>query len=389
MKKSLIPLMLGALTIGITEFIMMGILPQISQYFHVSIPQAGHLISVYALGVIVGAPALILFSKKFSPRSLLIALSIMIALFNSLSIFSTSYDFLMVTRFLSGLPHGAFFGVGAIVAMEVADRGKQSLAIALMFTGLTIANIIGVPLATHLVLVTSWQIAFVIVGLIGVITTITTILWIPHVDLNKENSYDQSSTSTFKVMLKLDTWLAFGVVSLAFAGLFAWYSYISPMMIHITHVSKDFIPYVLFFVGLGMFSGNIYGGRLTDNIGALNATIASLIGLLVVLLLAYLLIDYKFISVVLSFGIGFFAFGLAPSIQTLLIKVFKGAEMFGSAVSQAGFNIANALGAFLGGLPIAYGFAYSSSIISGIIISLIGAGLLFILKYRTLKLSKS
>ncbi|MED7819452.1 MULTISPECIES: MFS transporter [unclassified Francisella] len=387
MKKSLIPLMLGALTIGITEFIMMGILPQISQYFQVSIPQAGHLISIYALGVIIGAPALVLFSKKLSPRSLLIALSIMIALFNSLSIFSTSYDFLMVTRFLSGLPHGAFFGVGAIVAMEVADRGKQSLAIALMFTGLTIANIIGVPLATHLVLITSWQAAFVIVGLIGIATTITTILWIPHVDLNKEES--NNNTSTLKVMMRLDTWLAFGVVSLAFAGLFAWYSYISPMMINITHISENSIPYVLFFVGLGMFSGNIYGGRLTDNVGALNATIASLIGLLIVLLLAYLLIDYKFISVVLSFGIGFFAFGLAPSIQTLLIKVFKGAEMFGSAVSQAGFNIANALGAFLGGLPIAYGFAYSSSIISGIILSLIGAGLLFILKYRTLKLAKS
>lgn len=389
MKKSLIPLMLGALTIGITEFVMMGILPQVSEYFNISISEAGHSISIYAVGVVVGAPALVLFSKKFSPRFLLIALSIMLAIFNSLSIFATNYDFLLITRFLSGLPHGAFFGVGAIVAMKVANKGKESQAIALMFMGLTIANLFGVPLATHLSLVTSWQMAFIIVGLIGVITVITTVMWIPHVNLNNEELHEDNESSNIKALMRLNTWLAFGVVSFGFAGLFAWFSYISPIMTNITHISENTIPYVLFLVGLGMFCGNIYGGKLTDKKGALGATVISLIGLVLALLLAYLFVDYKVISIVISFLVGFFAFGLAPSIQTLLIRVFKGAEMLGSAMSQAGFNIANALGAFLGGLPIAYGLSYSSSIISGIIASVFGVILIFVLKYRVVKLSKS
>lgn len=156
MKKGLIPLILGGLAIGMTEFIMMGILPEVAGYFNVSIPEAGHWIGIYALGVVVGAPLLIFFSSRYSPKKLFIVISIMLALFNGLSIFATNYEFLMVARFLSGLPHGAFFGVGSVVAMRIADPGKESQAIALIFVGLTVANLLGIPLTTSLALMVGW-----------------------------------------------------------------------------------------------------------------------------------------------------------------------------------------------------------------------------------------
>ncbi|OIN83280.1 MFS transporter [Francisella sp. TX07-6608] len=380
MKKGLIPLMLGGLAFGMTEFIMMGILPQVAGYFDVSITEAGHLISIYALGVIIGAPLLILFSSKYSPKKLLIVIGIMLALFNGLSIFAMNYEFLMVTRFLSGLPHGAFFGVGSVVAMRIADPGKESQAIALMFAGLTVANLLGIPLTTSLVLMVGWQIAFVIVALIGVITVVTVLLFIPNLELEKVEQ--STNSSNIHILLKSNSWLALGVVSLGFAGVFAWYSYISPLIINITQLSNTTIPYILFLSGLGMFFGNLYGGKLTDRVGAMNATIVTLVGLILALLLMYLTAKYIVFAIVMSFGLGFFAFALVPAVQTLVIEVFKEYEMLGSALSIAGFNIANAIGAFAGGLPIAYGFSYSSSIVAGMIISILGVLILFMLKYR-------
>ncbi|ALK94339.1 MFS transporter AraJ [Francisella tularensis subsp. holarctica] len=380
MKKGLIPLMLGGLAIGMTEFIMMGILPQVAGYFNVSIPEAGHLISIYALGVVVGAPLLIFFSSRYSPKKLLIVISIMLILFNGLSIFATNYEFLMVARFLSGLPHGAFFGVGSVVAMRIADPGKESQAIALMFAGLTVANLLGIPLTTSLALMVGWQVAFVIVALIGIMTVVTVLLFIPNLELEK--SKHASLTSDKHILLKSNSWLALGVVSLGFAGLFAWYSYISPLMINVTQLSNSTIPYILFLAGLGMFFGNLYGGKLTDRVGAMNATVVTLIGLVLALLLMYLSANFKFFAIVISFGLGFFAFALVHAVQTLIIEVFKGSEMLGSTLSIAGFNIANAIGAFAGGLPIAYGLSYSSSVVAGMIVSILGVLMIFMLKYR-------
>ncbi|EDO66815.1 hypothetical protein BSY87_09415 [Francisella tularensis subsp. holarctica FSC022] len=380
MKKGLIPLMLGGLAIGMTEFIMMGILPQVAGYFNVSIPEAGHLISIYALGVVVGAPLLIFFSSRYSSKKLLIVISIMLILFNGLSIFATNYEFLMVARFLSGLPHGAFFGVGSVVAMRIADPGKESQAIALMFAGLTVANLLGIPLTTSLALMVGWQVAFVIVALIGIMTVVTVLLFIPNLELEK--SKHASLTSDKHILLKSNSWLALGVVSLGFAGLFAWYSYISPLMINVTQLSNSTIPYILFLAGLGMFFGNLYGGKLTDRVGAMNATVVTLIGLVLALLLMYLSANFKFFAIVISFGLGFFAFALVHAVQTLIIEVFKGSEMLGSTLSIAGFNIANAIGAFAGGLPIAYGLSYSSSVVAGMIVSILGVLMIFMLKYR-------
>ena len=389
MKKGIIPLMLGGFTIGMTEFVMMGVLPQVANYFNISIPQAGHLISIYAIGVVAGAPLLIFFSARYSPKTLLIAISIMLVLFNSLSIFATNYEFLMVTRFLSGLPHGAFFGVGSIVAMKIADPGKESQSIALMFAGLTMANLFGVPVATFLSYIVGWQVAFVMVALAGLLTVITVLMFIPHLNFQEESKSKDADQSSMRVLMRADSWLALGVVSLGFAGLFAWYSYVSPLMTNVTHFSKDSIPYILFLAGLGMFFGNLYGGKLTDKIGSINATFVTLFGLVVALILMYMFAEYKFLSIVLSFIIGFFSFALVPAVQTLLINVFKGAEMLGSILSIAGFNIANAIGAYVGGLPIEHGFSYSSSVIAGMFVSVLGMILLLILKYKGLTYKKT
>lgn len=286
----------------------------------------------------------------------------------------------MVARFLSGLPHGAFFGVGSVVAMRIADPGKESQAIALMFAGLTVANLLGIPLTTSLALMVGWQVAFVIVALIGIMTVVTVLLFIPNLELEK--SKHASLTSDKHILLKSNSWLALGVVSLGFAGLFAWYSYISPLMINVTQLSNSTIPYILFLAGLGMFFGNLYGGKLTDRVGAMNATVVTLIGLVLALLLMYLSANFKFFAIVISFGLGFFAFALVHAVQTLIIEVFKGSEMLGSTLSIAGFNIANAIGAFAGGLPIAYGLSYSSSVVAGMIVSILGVLMIFMLKYR-------
>ncbi|QLE78496.1 MFS transporter [Francisella sp. Scap27] len=389
MKKGILPLMLGGLTIGMTEFVMMGVLPQVATYFNISIPQAGHLISIYAIGVIAGAPLLIFFSSKYSPKTLLIAISIMLALFNSLSIFATNYEFLMLTRFLSGLPHGAFFGVGSIVAMRIADPGKESQAIALMFAGLTIANLIGVPVATSIAYIVGWQVAFVMVGLAALLTVITVLMFIPHLDSQEETKADDTDQSSMAVLMRTDSWLALGVVSFGFAGLFAWYSYIAPLMTNITHLSEGSVPYILFLAGLGMFFGNLYGGKLTDKIGSINATLVTLFGLVVALILMYVFAQYKILSIALSFSIGFFAFALVPAVQTLLINVFNGAEMLGSILSIAGFNIANAIGAYVGGLPIEHGFSYSSSVVAGMFVSIMGMILLLMLKYKVFSHKKA
>ena len=173
MKLSLLPLALGGLTIGITEFVMMGLLPDIANDLNISIPQAGYLISAYALGVVIGAPLLVIAGRNFPPKKMLLAMAIMLTVFNALSIIAPGFNLLFASRFLSGLPHGAFFGVGAVVASRLADKGKEARSIAVMFSGLTIANLAGVPVGTYIGHHFSWRYTFVLIAVIGLITIIS------------------------------------------------------------------------------------------------------------------------------------------------------------------------------------------------------------------------
>ncbi|WP_225971791.1 MFS transporter [Paraphotobacterium marinum] len=283
MKKYIFPLFLGGISLGLTEFVMMGILPQLSQSLKITIPEAGHLISIYALGVVVGSPLLVIFSNKFSPKSILIFLAAFIAISNSLSALSTNYHLMLLVRFLSGLPHGAFFGIGAIVAIKLSPKGKGSAAIAMMFAGLTVANLMMVPVGTSIAIHFSWHYVFLMVGLLGFFTVMSVVYFIPNIDKLETKGLKED----LKLFKKLDIWVSLAIVSFGCGGMFAWYSYIAPLMIHVTKISEIYIPYIMALTGFGMLMGVIVGGKISDRLDPIKSTIYLLIGLIGCLLMVY------------------------------------------------------------------------------------------------------
>lgn len=383
MKLSLLPLALGGLTIGITEFVMMGLLPDIAHDLNISIPQAGHLISAYALGVVIGAPLLVIAGRNFPPKKMLLAMAIMLTLFNALSIIAPGYNLLFASRFLSGLPHGAFFGVGAVVASRLADKGKEARAIAIMFSGLTIANVVGVPLGTYIGHNYSWRYTFAIVAIIGLITVITLLLWMP----NLESKKDESIKDQLQFFTKVDAWLIIFIVAIGTGGLFCWISYIAPLLTEVSGFSAENVPYILILAGLGMVVGNFIGGRLADRFSPATTVLSVLLIMATNLLTVYLFSDNQVVSLILVFLTGSLSFAVVAPVQMLMIQAAQGSEMIASASLQASFNIGNALGAFLGGLPLVMGYSYASPNLVGVAMALTGSLTAFILITRNRKLA--
>ena len=356
MNKSLISLTFGGLGIGITEFVMMGLLEDIAKNLHIDIPTAGHLISAYALGVVIGAPLLIVIAGKYPPKRILIGLMVLFTVFNAISAFAPSYYTLLISRLLAGLPHGAFFGVGSVVASRLAKPGKEAQAISVMFAGLTIANLIGVPLGTYIGHHFIWRYSFAIVVLVGLITLLSLKLWMPNLPLKQTGSI-KSQLRFFK---RSEAWLIVGMIAIGTGGLFSWYSYISPLMTKVSGFSDAAMTYILMLAGLGMFIGNFLGGRLADLVSPAKASVMLLFAMAVALISQQYFAVYPIPSLVMTFILGGVAFALSAPIQMLMINTAKGSEMLAASVSQASFNIGNALGAFLGGLPIAMGYGYTS-----------------------------
>ena len=381
MKKSLIALSLGGLTIGITEFVMMGLLPDIASNMKVSIPVAGYLISAYALGVVIGAPLLVIIGRNFPPKKMLLILALMLTVFNALSIIAPTYNFLFASRFLSGLPHGAFFGVGAVVASRLADKGKEAQAIAIMFSGLTLANLIGVPIGTYIGHHFIWRYTFVLIAIVGSLTFLFLYLWMP----NLEKTGDVNMRTQLKFFQQIDAWLIIGITAIGFGGLFAWISYIAPLLTNVSKFSPEDVSYILVLAGLGMVVGNFAGGKLADKFSAAPTTLALLFILSVDLILVYLFSFNQYASLILTFLTGAISFSVIAPIQMLMIKTAKDAEMIASASLQGSFNIGNALGAFLGGLPLVAGYSYASPNLIGVGMSVIGMGITFILIQRRKK----
>jgi len=381
MKKSLIALSLGGLTIGITEFVMMGLLPDIASNMKVSIPVAGYLISAYALGVVIGAPLLVIIGRNFPPKKMLLILALMLTVFNALSIIAPTYNFLFASRFLSGLPHGAFFGVGAVVASRLADKGKEAQAIAIMFSGLTLANLIGVPIGTYIGHHFIWRYTFVLIAIVGSLTFLFLYLWMP----NLEKTGDVNMRTQLKFFQQIDAWLIIGITAIGFGGLFAWISYIAPLLTNVSKFSPEDVSYILVLAGLGMVVGNFAGGKLADKFSAAPTTLALLFILSVDLILVYLFSFNQYASLILTFLTGAISFSVIAPIQMLMIKTAKDAEMIASASLQGSFNIGNALGAFLGGLPLVAGYSYASPNLIGVGMSVIGMIITFILIQRRKK----
>lgn len=356
MKKSVLTLTLGGFGIGMTEFVIMGILPDIARSLQITIPEAGHLVSAYALGVVVGAPLLIGFTGSKPPKTILLLLMCLFTVFNTISAFAPNYYLLFVSRFFSGLPHGAFFGVGAVVAGRLADAGKEARSVSLMFAGLTIANLIGVPLGTFIGHHISWRITFMIVGVIGMLTTMSIKIWMPSLSITN----NKGLKSELKFFTRLDAWLIVAIIAIGTGGFFCWYSYIAPLLTEVAGFDDDSIMYILVLAGLGMVVGNFIGGRLADRFSPLYASGALLLAMVISLTLVYFGSHSQLLTLLFTFTTGAIAFAMLSPLQMLMINTAKGAEMLAASVSQASFNIGNALGAYLGGLPIAAGMGFNS-----------------------------
>ncbi|WP_026934803.1 MFS transporter [Christiangramia echinicola] len=391
MKKALLALAIGGFGIGMTEFVIMGILPEVANALDVTIPQAGHFISAYALGVVVGAPLLTVFGNKWPAHKVLLALMVWFTVFNTLSAFSNSYTLLLISRFLSGLPHGAFFGIGAVVAGKLAKPGKDAQAIAMMFTGLTVANVIGVPLGTWLGQNFSWGVAFLAVGIVGVLAVLSIKFWMPELPISESNGF----RSDMKVMKKPELWMVILLTTIGTGGFFAWYSYIAPLITDVAGWQEEMVSYAMILAGLGMVAGNFLGAKLAEMFSPINAVIIALI-LMVIALISNTFLAYDQIGVlVMTFILPVIAFCIATPIQMAVINSAKGSEMLGSSLNQSAFNMGNASGAYLAGLPIAYGYGIVSAQYVGAVMAaigiLLGIGVVIIRKQRSseLKISNS
>jgi DHA1 family arabinose polymer transporter-like MFS transporter len=385
MNKRLLPLTIGGFSLGMTEFMMMGVLPDVSKSLDVSIPTAGHLISAYALGVVIGAPLMVGLFSKLPPKKVLIGLMVMFGIVNALFALSPSYEFLMITRVMAGLPHGAFFGIGAVVASQLAEPGKEARAVSMMFAGLTIANIIGVPIGTYIGHNFSWRLSFFIVAAFGLITAATTKLWLPAIKNKNEGSF-KDSLAVFK---NVDPWLIIGISAIGTGGMFAWISYIAPLMTEVAGFSNNNITLIMIIAGVGMAVGNFIGGRLADKFSPLITTTILLSAMVLSLFIIAGVSQYQPAAILMTFITGAVAFAVIAPMQMLMISAAKGSEMIASAVLQATANFGNAIGAFLGGLPIAAGYGYTAPQYVGAGLAAVGIGfcMLLMVKQRTGRLS--
>ncbi len=379
MNKSLVPLTIGGFSLGMAEFMMMGVLPDVSESLQISIPTSGYLISAYALGVVIGAPLMVGLFSKLDPKKVLIGLMLAFAFFNALFALSPNFNLLLITRIFSGLPHGAFFGIGAVVASKLAEPGKEARAISMMFAGLTIANIFGVPLGTYIGHHFSWRISFLLVAAFGLITALSTKWWLPVV----KHANPESFKSSLKVFAQINPWLIIGVSAIGTGGMFAWISYIAPLMTEVAGYSTNMITYIMITAGLGMALGNFIGGRLADRFSPLITTTLLLIAMIVALFIIAGISQYQGPALIMTFITGAIAFAVIAPMQMLMIGAAKGSEMLASAVLQATANFGNAIGAFLGGLPIAAGYGYTSPQYVGAALASVGVGFCIVLIIRS------
>ena len=373
MKKSIFSLALGTFTLGMAEFIMEGILVDIAHDLHVSIPMAGHLISVYALGVCLGSFSLIVM-HKYRPKNILLFLSSIIALGTVIASFAPSYPTLLLARLIQGLPHGAYFGVGCIVAVKLAKEGKGASAVSLMCAGMTVANLLGVPFGTFLSHQFSWRAPFYVSILLAFATIAAIYRWVPNVEALPNNGMK----AQFQFLKHLDPWLILAATMMGNGGVLCFFSYISPLLQKEAGFDASVISILMMLAGLGMVLGNLISGQLCDRYKP--GRIAGLIQLVsaTALLLVFFFAQVGWVSVILMFIICACLFGVSSPQQFLIIKHSQGGEMLGGCCIQSAFNLGNALGAFLGGIPVSMGLGYQYPALVGVPLAVTGTLSLFI-----------
>lgn len=369
MPLALLALAIGAFGIGTTEFVMMGMLPQIAGDLGVSVSAVGLLISAYAVGVVIGAPTLTALGVRFTPRQTLIGLMVVFVVGNALSALAPGYTTLLIARVFTALAHGSFFGVGAVAARRLVPKEKATQAISLMITGLTLANVVGVPLGTFIAQQLSWRLVMGGVAVIGLVTIAGLLAWMPAVA--GERTDLRSELSAFR---RRQVWLILGLTMVGFAAMFAVYSYVSPILTELGGIPEGWVTPVLALFGVGTTIGTLSGGRLGDRFGFTFVAVG-LAGMSLVLVAFAVLARTPAAAVVLLVLFGTLGFALGPVVQNRVIEAARvpGGSLV-SAANQGAFNVANAVGAALGAAVLSAGLGYTAPIWVGAGIALLGAG---------------
>ena len=362
-------LAMGGVGIGVTEFTMMGLLKEVELGLGISTPEAGHLISAYALGVVVGAPLLAAVGAKLPRKQLALGLLLFFTVANLSSYMAPDYGWMLVSRFAAGLPHGAFFGVAAVIAASLVPPTRRGWAISMVMAGLSVSNVVGVPFATWLGQTFGWRLLFVLVGAIGLLALAMVWRFVPFQHAHP----DASIRRELGALKRLQVWLALLVGIVGFGGFFATYTYIAHTMTAVAGIPSALLPLVVALYGLGMVAGNIVGGRLADRsvMGTLYRVLPAIAVALVVYAVAA---HWQWSAMVMVFVVGASGSMLIPALQTRLLDASPDAPSLASSLNHAALNVANALGAFLGGLVIALGWGFVAPALVGAVLAVLGFG---------------
>ncbi|GAA3413084.1 MFS transporter [Paenibacillus hodogayensis] len=345
-NAALYALTIGAFAIGLTEFIIMGLLPEVASDLQISISSAGLLVTGYALAVAISAPFITVATSKMKRKELLIILMVLFIVGNAISALSQNYSVLMISRILAALTHGSFFGVGSVIAADIVPKEKRAGAIAIMFVGLTLANVLGVPIGTFIGQAFGWRSTFWTITGIGIIALIGILLLVPKV-----KSSQTSLKQELSVLRKPRVHVALLMTVFGFGGVFTAFTYVAPILVDVTGFSSNAVPYILVLFGIGTAVGNIVGGKLADKY-----LMGSLTGILIILALVLALFtwtdQFKVLSLVTILVLGIAGFATVPGLQLNILNTAKEAPTLASTLNIAAFNLGNALGAYIGGLVI-------------------------------------
>ncbi|MBG6084453.1 MFS transporter [Zhihengliuella flava] len=364
---AVVALAMGGFGIGTTEFTIMGLLQEGALDLGVSHAEMGLLISAYALGVVVGAPILTALGARVPKRTMVLGLMVFFTLANASSFLAPTYESMLVTRFLSGLPHGAYFGLAAILAGTLVPPTKRGMAIAWIMLGLAVANVVGVPAFTWLGQAVGWRSMFLAVAVIGVLTIVSILAFVPYAPAHAEASIRRELTA----LKSASVWLALFTGIVGFGGFFAVYSYISPILTDVTGLPIEVVPLVLGLYGLGMVVGNLVGGRLADW-SVLGSIYISMVSLIITMVLFGLVSSVPWLTLVFVFIMGGVGSLLAPGLQSLLMDSAPKAQSLAASLNHSALNIANAIGAALGGAVISLGWGYESTAYVGALLAVAG-----------------
>ncbi|NYV73681.1 MFS transporter [Streptomyces sp. UH6] len=355
MPLALLALAIGAFGIGTTEFVIMGVLPQVAGDFGVSVPTAGWLVTGYALGVVAGAPLLTVLGTKVSRKKMLMFLMALFVVGNALSAVAPTFGLMLAGRIVASLAHGAFFGIGSVVAADLVAPHRRASAISLMFMGLTVANVVGVPGGTYLGHAAGWRITFGAVAALGVIGLLGVARLVP--ESGRPPAPDVRAE--FAAFRNAQVWLAMAMTVLGYGGVFAAVTYITPMMTEVTGYAEASVTWLLVLFGLGMFLGNLAGGKLADR-ALMPMLFTALAALSVTLLLFTFTAHHKVLAAVTLTLIGALGFATVPPLQKWVLDQASAAPTLASAANIGAFNLGNALAAWLGGLVIAGGLGWTA-----------------------------